>query len=34
MYMGNSVPDIRTETNEPHRSEINGLYFDGDDYMT
>lgn len=31
--MGNAVPDLRNISVEPHRSEINGLYFDGDDYV-
>jgi hypothetical protein len=34
MYFGPAVPDLRLVDNEPHRSEINGLYFDGGDYMS
>lgn len=34
LYFGNSVPAIRLKTSEPHRSEINGVYFDGGDYMS
>ena len=33
-YMGNAPPDIRIPDYEPHRSEINGLYFDGNDYIS
>lgn len=33
-YLGNAPFDVRTKEFEPHRSEVNGLYFDGDDYMS
>ncbi|CDW83830.1 UNKNOWN [Stylonychia lemnae] len=33
-YFGNAPSDARTLDNEPHRSEVNGLYFDGNDYMS
>jgi hypothetical protein len=33
MYYGNAYPDMRFIDNEPHRSEANGVYFDGNDYM-
>ena len=32
-YYGNAYPDVRTIDHEPHRSEANGVYFDGNDYM-
>jgi hypothetical protein len=34
MYLGAAAPDMRLIEFEPHRSQINGLYFDGNDYMT
>eukprot|EP00347_Sterkiella_histriomuscorum_P009708 403340186 len=34
LYLGNAYPDVRTTSVEPHRSEVNGFYFDGGDYMT
>jgi hypothetical protein len=33
-YYGNSYPDVRIKDYEPHRSEANGLYFDGNDYLS
>lgn len=32
--MGNAYPDVRITDYEPHRSEANGYYFDGNDYMS
>jgi hypothetical protein len=34
MYFGPASPALRNESAEPHRSEINGVYFDGGDYMS
>mmetsp|Transcript_23422 Transcript_23422/g.23060 ORF Transcript_23422/g.23060 Transcript_23422/m.23060 type:complete len:98 (+) Transcript_23422:892-1185(+) len=34
LYFGTPWPDRRLIDSEPHRSEVNGLYFDGDDFMT
>lgn len=33
-YFGNARPDVRIVDREPHRSEANGLFFDGDDYIS
>lgn len=32
-YKGNAPPDVRITDYEPHLSEANGLYFDGNDYI-
>ena len=33
MYFGSPYPYPRLQDNEPHRSEANGLFFDGNDYL-
>lgn len=33
-YLGNAFPDARKENIEAHMTQSNGIYFDGNDYIT